>query len=82
MKLFLIAAVVPALAFAELDRSLMSDAYWSIWNDAEQARIDADIEKNRKVDGASQHGRQVGAGRKAAQARPRGGLDSSAPPDS
>ena len=52
MKLFLIAAAVPALAFAELDRSLMSDAYWSIWNDAEQARIDADIERNRKADGA------------------------------
>ena len=52
MKLFLIAAAVPALAIAELDRSLMSDAYWSIWNDAEQARIDADIERNRKADGA------------------------------
>ena len=52
MKLFLIAVAVPSLAFAELDRSLMSDAYWSIWNDAEQARIDADIEKNRKADGA------------------------------
>ena len=24
------------------DRSAMSDAYWAIWNDAEQARIDAD----------------------------------------
>ena len=34
------------------DRGLMSDAYWAIWNDAEQARIDADIEKNRKADGA------------------------------
>ena len=34
------------------DRDLMSDAYWAIWNDAEQARIDADIEKNRKADGA------------------------------
>ena len=53
MKLFLIAAVVPALAFAELDRSLMSDAYWSVWNDAEQARIDADIEKNRAAAGGS-----------------------------
>ena len=51
MKLFLIAAAVPVLASAELDRSLMSDAYWSIWNDAEQARIDADIERNRKADG-------------------------------
>ena len=33
-------------------RSVMSDAYWKIWNDAEQARIDADIEANRKADGA------------------------------
>ena len=33
-----------------IDRSVMSDKYWAIWNDAEQARIDADIEKNRKAD--------------------------------
>ena len=33
------------------DRSVMSDAYWAIWNDAEQARIDADIERYRKADG-------------------------------
>lgn len=32
------------------DRSAMSDAYWRIWNDAEQARIDADIDRNRKAD--------------------------------
>ena len=51
MKLLTIAAVLPALAFAGQDRSLMSDAYWAIWNDVEQARIDADIEKNRKADG-------------------------------
>ena len=48
MKLLLIAAAVPALASAELDRSLMSDAYWDVWNDAEQARIDADIEIPQK----------------------------------
>ncbi len=29
----------------------MSDAYWKQWNPAEQARIDRDIEKNRKADG-------------------------------
>ena len=52
MKLLTIAAVLPALAFAGQDRSLMSEAYWKIWNDAEQARIDSDIEKNRKADGA------------------------------
>ena len=34
----------------ELDRTVMSDGYWSVWNDAEQAKIDADIEKNRKAD--------------------------------
>ena len=38
-------------AAQDIDRSLMSDAYWAIWNDAEQARIDADIERNRKADG-------------------------------
>lgn len=38
------------LASFALDRSAMSDAYWKVWNDAEQARIDADIEANRKAD--------------------------------
>ena len=39
-------------AFAEfkVDRSAMSDAYWKIWNDDVQAKIDADIEQNRKAD--------------------------------
>ena len=47
------AALACRAAFAETpDRSLMGDAYWEIWNDAEQARIDADIEANRKADGA------------------------------
>ena len=27
----------------------MSDAYWKIWNDDVQKRIDADIEKYRKA---------------------------------
>ena len=39
-------------AVQDADRASMSDAYWKIWNDAEQARIDADIEKHRKADGA------------------------------
>ena len=39
-------------AASGVGRSVMSDAYWAIWNDAEQARIDADIERNRKADGA------------------------------
>ena len=30
----------------------MDDRYWEIWNADEQARIDADIEANRKADGA------------------------------
>ena len=41
-------ATASAVAFG-IDRSVMSEAYWKIWNDAEQARIDADIEKNRKA---------------------------------
>ena len=28
----------------------MSEKYWQVWNDAEQAKIDADIEANRKAD--------------------------------
>ena len=28
----------------------MSEKYWSIWNDEAQAKIDADIERNRKAD--------------------------------
>ena len=44
------ALALSAAAEFNADRSAMSDAYWAIWNDAEQARIDADIEKNRKAD--------------------------------
>ena len=33
-----------------IDRSVMSDRYWEIWNDAEQAKIDAAIETNRMAD--------------------------------
>jgi len=33
-----------------MDRSAMSDEYWKTWNEAEQAQIDADIERNRKAD--------------------------------
>ena len=32
------------------DPSVMSEDYWNIWNAEEQARIDADIEQNRKAD--------------------------------
>lgn len=33
-----------------VDRSVMSDLYWKIWNSDEQMRIDADIERYRKAD--------------------------------
>jgi len=54
-KFVALLAVVSCLshgAFAEfkVDRSAMSDAYWKIWNDDVQARIDADIEQFRKAD--------------------------------
>ncbi len=32
-----------ALAEFKMDRSVMSDAYWRIWNDDAQKKIDADI---------------------------------------
>ena len=44
------AATLAASAAFEPDRSVMNDAYWRIWNDAAQAKIDADIEKYRKAD--------------------------------
>ena len=43
-------AVGTACAEFKVDRSVMSDAYWKIWNDQVQATIDADIEKFRKAD--------------------------------
>ena len=39
-----------AAADFKIDRSVMSDKYWAIWNDKVQAKIDADIERYRKVD--------------------------------
>lgn len=33
-----------------LDKSVMSDEYWKIWNDDVQKQIDTDIEQNRKSD--------------------------------
>ena len=44
------AMLLAATAAFQIDRSAMSDKYWAIWNDAEQAKIDADIEANRKAD--------------------------------
>lgn len=38
-------------------KGVMSPEYWKIWNDEEQARIDADIEANRKADAVFRTGR-------------------------
>jgi GH35 family endo-1,4-beta-xylanase len=46
------AFLVQAEVVPGADLPLMGEAYRALWNDAEQARIDADIEKNRKADGA------------------------------
>ncbi len=45
------AAGLPVQAF-EIDRNVMSNQYWEVWNDDVQRRIDADIEKYRKADAA------------------------------
>ena len=55
MKTTLATTVALALALAaqaefKVDRAAMSEKYWSIWNDEVQAKIDADIERNRKAD--------------------------------
>ena len=46
----LAAGVISAAAEFKIDRSVMSDGYWAVWNDEVQTRIDADIEKYRKAD--------------------------------
>ena len=55
-----VAALVAAGANAEIpargvpagcDGAAMNEAYWAVWNAAEQARMDADIERYRKADG-------------------------------
>ena len=45
-----LALVLTAQAEFKIDRSAMSEKYWNIWNDEVQAKIDADIEANRKAD--------------------------------
>ena len=47
----LLAAAPKAGVPAGCDPAVMSEAYWRIWNADEQARIDGDIEANRKADG-------------------------------
>lgn len=52
-KIVLLASemVLALVAYAgfEVDRSVMGEKYWKIWSDEEQAKIDADIERNRKA---------------------------------
>ena len=48
---FFISLAALASADFKIDPSVMGEKYWQIWNDAEQAKIDADIEANRKADG-------------------------------
>ena len=45
------AAVGVCPAGSAMDRSVMSEKYWAIWNDDVQRKIDADIEAYRKADG-------------------------------
>ena len=45
-----IAVASVATAEFKVDRTVMSEAYWKIWNDQAQSKIDADIEKYRKAD--------------------------------
>ena len=57
-------AALPAFSAAnafKADRSVMSEAYWELWNDGVQARIDADIEKYRKADASVEIAAQDGA---------------------
>ena len=50
ITLCLLSAVLTARGEFVMDRSVMSEKYWAVWNDEAQARIDADIEKYRKAD--------------------------------
>ncbi len=61
-----VAAGLSAQAF-EIDKSVMSDKYWEIWNDDVQKRIDADIEKYRKADASAQVAAPDGADVKVEQ---------------
>lgn len=47
---------VPSCAAQDSDH-IMSQAYWDIWSDAEQARIDKDIDTYRKADGKFKTGK-------------------------
>ena len=43
--------LIPSWAGFNVDRSAMGDKYWRTWNAEEQAKIDAEIEANRKANG-------------------------------
>ena len=45
-----LSAVAARSVPAGCDPAVMSETYWRVWNDDEQAQIDADIERNRKTD--------------------------------
>jgi len=49
MMMTAVAAMTAAAEFT-VDKSVMSDEYWKIWNDEEMSQINADIEKYRKAD--------------------------------
>ena len=50
IALLAVCAAMAAEARFEIDRSVMADAYWKVWNGEVQAKIDADIERYRKAD--------------------------------
>lgn len=50
LSVFAALGALAASAEFSVDRSVMSDEYWKMWNDDVQARIDADIERFRKAD--------------------------------
>ncbi len=47
---WLVLVAMAASAEFTVDKTVMGDQYWKIWNDAELARINADIDKYRKSD--------------------------------
>ena len=59
-KLLLLTFLLPSLMMAQVPlipsrasedtEGIMAAGYWAVWNDAEQARIDADIDAYRKAD--------------------------------
>ena len=59
-RILLLGILLPAFSFAQVPPvpskasedvdGVMAPGYWAVWNDAEQARIDADIDAYRKAD--------------------------------